>query len=71
MKIERTIDRTSDQSRHFPLHRGFFFVQLSIIPNNMVEEQYKSRTLVNYTQALRGLIEVQKTYKEDIENGKI
>lgn len=46
-------------------------VQLSIIPNNMVEEQYKSRTLVNYTQALRGLIEVQKTYKEDIENGKI
>ena len=46
-------------------------VHLSIIPNNMVEEQYKSRTLVNYTQALRGLIEVQKTYKEDIENGKI
>jgi hypothetical protein len=45
-------------------------VQLALVPDNPIEEQYKARTLASYTQALNGLLAAQKTYKEG-NNGKI
>lgn len=45
-------------------------VQLALVPDNPIEEQYKARTLASYTQALNGLLAAQKTYKEG-NNGRI
>ena len=45
-------------------------IQLAIVPDNPIEEQYKARTLANYAQALNGLLAAQKTYKEG-NNGKV
>jgi hypothetical protein len=45
-------------------------VQLALVPDNPIEEQYKARTLANYIQALNGLLAAQKTYKEG-NNGKV
>lgn len=45
-------------------------VQLSIVPDNPIEEQYKARTLANYIQALNGLLAAQKASKEG-NNGKV
>lgn len=45
-------------------------IQLATVPDNPIEEQYKARTLVNYIQALNGLLAAQKTYKEG-NNGKV
>lgn len=45
-------------------------VQLALVPDNPIEEQYKARTLASYTQALNGLLAAQKTYKEG-NNGKV
>lgn len=39
-------------------------LQLAIVPDNPIEENYKARTLANYVQALNGLLTAQKTYKE-------
>ena len=39
--------------------------QLAIVPDNPIEESYKARTLVNYVQALNGLLTAQKSYKEE------
>lgn len=44
-------------------------IQLATVPDNPIEEQYKARTLVNYIQALNGLLAAQKTYKEESING--
>ena len=33
--------------------------QLELKPDNMVEENYKSRTISNYSAALRNLIEIK------------
>lgn len=40
-------------------------VQLALVPDNPIEEQYKARTLASYIQALNGLLTAQKTYKEE------
>lgn len=40
-------------------------VQLALVPDNPIEEQYKARTLASYIQALNGLLTAQKSYKED------
>lgn len=40
-------------------------VQLALIPDNPIEEQYKARTLASYIQALNGLLTAQKSYKEE------
>lgn len=40
-------------------------IQLAIVPDNPIEEQYKARTLVSYVQALNGLLTAQKLYKEE------
>lgn len=40
-------------------------VQLALVPDNPIEEQYKARTLASYTQALNGLLAAQKSYKEE------
>lgn len=40
-------------------------IQLAIVPDNPIEEQYKARTLANYIQALNGLLTAQKSYKEE------
>lgn len=45
-------------------------MQLAIVPDNPIEEQYKARTLANYIQALNGLLAAQKTTKEG-NNGKV
>nr|DAW14248.1 MAG TPA: hypothetical protein [Caudoviricetes sp.] len=45
-------------------------IQLAIVPDNPIEEQYKARTLANYIQALNGLLAAQKTTKEG-NNGKV
>ena len=45
-------------------------VQLALVPDNPIEEQYKARTLASYVQALNGLLAAQKTYKEG-NNGKV
>ena len=45
-------------------------VQLALVPDNPIEEQYKARTLANYIQALNGLLAAQKTDKEG-NNGKV
>lgn len=45
-------------------------IQLATVPDNPIEEQYKARTLVNYIQALNGLLAAQKAYKEG-NNGKV
>lgn len=37
--------------------------QLALKPDNMVEEQYKSRTLSNYTAALKNLIDIERREK--------
>lgn len=34
--------------------------QLSLRPDNMVEEQYKSRTISNYSAALKNLIDIER-----------
>lgn len=39
--------------------------QLAIVPDNPIEESYKSRTLASYVQALNGLLTAQKSYKEE------
>ncbi len=43
-------------------------VQLALVPDNPIEEQYKARTLASYTQALNGLLAAQKSYKEESIN---
>lgn len=43
-------------------------IQLATVPDNPIEEQYKARTLVNYIQALNGLLTAQKSYKEESSN---
>jgi hypothetical protein len=40
-------------------------VQLALVPDNPIEEQYKARTLANYIQALNGLLAAQKSCKEE------
>lgn len=45
-------------------------IQLTTVPDNPIEEQYKARTLASYVQALNGLLAAQKTYKEG-NNGKV
>lgn len=40
-------------------------IQLATVPDNPIEEQYKARTLVNYIQALNGLLAAQKSCKEE------
>lgn len=40
-------------------------VQLALVPDNPIEEQYKARTLASYIQALNGLLTAQKVYKEE------
>lgn len=40
-------------------------VQLALVPDNPIEEQYKARTLASYIQALNGLLTAQKAYKEE------
>nr|DAO96173.1 MAG TPA: hypothetical protein [Caudoviricetes sp.] len=40
-------------------------VQLALVPDNPIEEQYKARTLASYVQALNGLLTAQKVYKEE------
>ena len=40
-------------------------VQLALVPDNPIEEQYKARTLAGYVQALNGLLTAQKAYKEE------
>ena len=42
--------------------------QLSIVPDNPIEESYKARTLASYVQALNGLLTAQKSYKEESIN---
>ena len=37
--------------------------QLALKPDNMVEEQYKSRTLSNYTATLKNLIDIERREK--------
>ena len=39
-------------------------VQLALVPDNPIEEQYKARTLASYAQALNGLLTAQRSYKE-------
>lgn len=39
--------------------------QLAIVPDNPIEESYKSRALASYVQALNGLLTAQKSYKEE------
>lgn len=39
--------------------------QLAIVPDNLIEESYKARTLASYVQALNGLLTAQKSYKEE------
>jgi hypothetical protein len=39
--------------------------QLAIVPDNPIEESYKSRILASYVQALNGLLTAQKSYKEE------
>lgn len=34
--------------------------QLALKPDNMVEEQYKSRTVSNYSAALKNLIDIER-----------
>lgn len=34
--------------------------QLALQPDNMVEEQYKSRTISNYAMTLKTLIDIKK-----------
>lgn len=34
--------------------------QLALRPDNMVEEQYKSRTISNYSTALKNLVEIER-----------
>ena len=41
-------------------------IQLATVPDNPIEESYKARTLVNYIQALNGLLAAQKSCKEEI-----
>lgn len=43
-------------------------VQLALVPDNPIEEQYKARTLASYTQTLNGLLAAQKSYKEESIN---
>lgn len=45
-------------------------VQLALVPDNPIEEQYKARALASYVQALNGLLAAQKSCKEG-NNGKI
>ena len=40
-------------------------VQLALVPDNPIEEQYKARTLASYVQALNGLLAAQKSCKEE------
>ena len=40
-------------------------VQLALVPDNPIEEQYKARSLASYVQALNGLLAAQKVYKEE------
>lgn len=40
-------------------------VQLALVTDNPIEEQYKARTLASYIQALNGLLTAQKSYKEE------
>ena len=40
-------------------------VQLALVPDNPIEEQYKARTLANYIQALNWLFAAQKSCKEE------
>jgi hypothetical protein len=40
-------------------------IQLALVPDNPIEEQYKARTLASYVQALNGLLAAQKAYKEE------
>ncbi len=40
-------------------------VQLALVPDNPIEEQYKARSLASYVQALNGLLAAQKSYKEE------
>ena len=40
-------------------------VQLSLAPDNPIEEQNKARTLASYVQTLNGLLAAQKVYKEE------
>lgn len=46
--------------------KALIFAQLELSPDNMLEENYKSRTISNYTAALKNLIDV----KEREINGK-
>lgn len=39
--------------------------QLSIMPDNPIEESYKAKTLASYVQALNGLLTAHKSYKEE------
>ena len=39
--------------------------QIAIDTDNPIEEQYKSRTICNYTAALKNLIDIKR-----LENGK-
>lgn len=39
-------------------------VQLSQVPGNAIEEQYKARTLASYAQALKYLIDIKKAHEE-------
>lgn len=39
--------------------------QLALNPDNMVEEQYKSRTISNYSTALKNLISIERGEKKD------
>lgn len=38
--------------------------QLALNPDNMVEEQYKSRTINNYSAALKNLISIERREKD-------
>lgn len=39
-------------------------IQLSLVSENAIEEQYRARTLASYAQALKWFIDIEKTYKE-------
>lgn len=38
--------------------------QLALNPDNMVEEQYKSRTINNYSAALKNLIDIERRERD-------
>lgn len=38
--------------------------QLALNPDNMVEEQYKSRTISNYSAALKNLIDIERRERD-------